>query len=371
MNIKSKYFKLFAFSCTLLIGVSTYGQKSLEKKEFVIPIVQYEPYSWRAKILETFQNPKAKNIKLVKTGSGIECYIYNGVETYHGIRKWENEYAKINIDNDKFSLAGFPDTIMQMDSIFILALEPRSRFTAYEDVFPIKYYGMVNDGKIQYYEFSDPNKEPLLLSQVIEKEYSSIENYKQKLIDKLDYTFDHNRYNGIYEINKDAGIKFLRQDFSFYEDCFPEQEEQIIELFFNFLDKSINYLDGQKENIRFKIKENLDKKPEDREPIVYKHKEIIVLNSNISSILKEILSDEQYSDLMNKDQIRKELKHAYIEGPLFVRYIKVSDDKSKSEERYVWSDIEQRAIPVISQGEYRRASREEQLLGVKEEVFGK
>jgi hypothetical protein len=361
---------------SLISGIHPDLKAREEKKsnEYYIPIIDYEPYKFIVSIQNAFiRLPDTDYLRIVKNGDSTKCFINQGCETFEitGLTPGEKE---VNIALKWMHISGILDRIGQ-DSLFIVNLEPGTRYSRFYDVFPLFFFGAVTRDGIKYYKNEKGDRNEYSLSEIIEMKYGSVDEYKKKLLSRIALNIDQNIYNGLYEANKKSAIKFLQNDFVFYWESFPEDKKNIFQLFFKFLDDNITCSSEQKREIMDSV-ENAELSTRETNLFRYPKNEntIELLGKDITGIMKKVLSQREFEYIQTKNRINYHLRHAYLNGPLNdpddTRY-KKTDNTGKNSYIFVWDKIWLKNVLTLVKGEFIRLTREEEKQKLKKIVFEK
>jgi hypothetical protein len=270
-----------------------------QSKEKFIPIVKYNPHDFIHTIRNSFN--RLPHTDYIKVESNNRCFLNSG--------KGEEEIY----NTTDFGFKGL-NSLIQADSLFLFYFVENPTLR-YQGLLPINYYGVIKDNEVSFYKNDEINSRKLSLLDVINMEYGSIDKFKEIMSLEFNRNIDQNISNGIYRKDREAAINQLREDYEFYWECFPENRDETISLFFKFLDKHINYNSSQKDKIRTMVlKEAGTAEPVNTiwlEPY-YNHKKVNLMGRDISYILLQVLTEDQFIQIITKDEIRKYLKRYYI-----------------------------------------------------------
>jgi hypothetical protein len=268
-----------------------------QSKEKLIPVIKYNPYNFISSVRTSFH--RIPHIDYIKINSD-KYYLNTGI-------KEEEIY-----NTKDFGLYGL-NTVINTDSLFLFYFteNPSKR---YQGLLPVSYYGILKDSKVYFYKNQRENTQKLTLLDVINIEYGSVDKMKESISLDFNRNIDLNISNGIYLKDIEAAIKQLQTDYEYYWECFPNNRNETFDLFFRFLDNNIRCSTYQKEKIKEMALndtgESIQQSVAWLEP--YYNKKINLMGKNISHILLQVLPKEQYTKIIEKNEIRSYLKRYYL-----------------------------------------------------------
>lgn len=302
---------LFIFACTISIHA-----QSKNNKERYIPIVTYEPNNFNVSVITALErSPHVDYIKVYRDSNVY--YINQGIENYY-IGSFIRGEVDILPTVASFDLTP-PFDIVDTDSIFIVTFEKAYRFSAFKDVFPIRCWGRVTKEGIRYYRNKPDDSTSISLRDIIIEDYGSIEKYKERLHQKIDRFLEEDYWhNGLHEFNVDSAVVFLQNNFIYYWETHPNDEQKSLQLFFDFLERSIEISKDQKEKIKNSIQREKNKlsirdvASRRYYPKEYTDTTIEILGRDYSTYIQEILSEDQFKDFIQQYRMNERLRLFYI-----------------------------------------------------------
>ncbi len=365
--------KKFIFIVIVILISSVLYSQNESVKERYVPIIKYEPYRFYATIMDAFYRLHDTDyIKITYKNEKRSYFLNLGYETLRtpDFRTISGE-IDFNSSHEIFSFDNIEN--IKTDSLFILRFEePYDRSSVYKNIFPFSYYGIVKNGEVVYYKNNADTQGPLSLRQVIEDKYGSLEKYKEIITKQFIYSLDNNLFdNGLYKFDKEMAISILKHDFIFYWECFPNEEDKILDLFFSFMTKHIFISEKQIDMLKDRIWDHKKYAKARKVGEPYTRNKIEVLGVDINKILQEILTKEQIESFIKAYDKQVSLRNACLEGPLNIQYIKVSDKIGESVEIPTWNSKQNKYVMCKKEGEYRPLTMGEQLKYRKKLIFGK
>lgn len=278
------------FLCLFIIFSSLLNAQNKTK---IIPIIKYNPNDYTINIQNQFKYYTCFNYLEIANEKEQSNYYIN----YEGDKR--------NFAKEKIFCYKIPEEVLtNSDSIFIL------QFLDYNK-YQLRYYGKIKNNSITYFKY-DENTEYSLYDLII-SEFSTIDKFKEKLINSYTTALNEGDNNGLYPLNEGNAINFLTKDYYLYELYAPTDTTQIIQLFINFLKKNIIISETQIAEITELLKKGNPSLPKLTKKIYYNPEHnISLLNKNYTFEIACKLSEEQYEDLITKIQIQNTIRQRYV-----------------------------------------------------------
>jgi hypothetical protein len=280
IKMKTNLILLFCLWCSF-----AYSQNNVR----TIPIVQYNPTDYLGSIQNSFHSPK-DYLDIVSVGNSTAYYV-----AYDNKRL---EMSKAKVFQNKIP----ENLIVGQDSLFILHLYSNEKYD-------FKYYGLIKNNEAFLYK-SD-NREPYSLYDLVVSEFSSIENFRKVLLEDYRNSLESGQNNGLYPLDESTAVKFLKEDYHFYESYNPVDKQRIIQLFTTFLKKQIPVKDYQIEAVKVAMENGNPPLPSEFLSAIWynpNHK-IELFEENYAFIMALNFTEEQYKEIVRsiyaQDQIRK------------------------------------------------------------------
>lgn len=280
--------RLKAFCLLFIFSSMLYAQN----KSKIIPIVNYNPVNYESHLQSILQFPQ-DYLEITNTGKKIVLYVNQGKD-------------KSKISKGKVFYYKIPNEIIERtDSVFFLQFQSSQKYE-------FKYYGVIKNDIVSYYKYND--EKAYSLYDLILSEYGSIDKFKRLLIEYYITSFNVGRNNGLYSLNNESAIKFLKDDYVLYELYKPSNKSKIIQLFIDFLKKHIAISEDQVKAIEEYLQKGHPALPLKVSGLLYynPNHNIKLMNDNYTFIMAINLPEEQYEKLITQIEIQEFIRTKYV-----------------------------------------------------------
>lgn len=215
------------FLLLLLLIASAYFNAVASNSSQQIPFIKYDALQYEETLL-LLKDRQLGSVENHITVSSSSCDVEYGKSSFS---------YKSTVELFK----NFPNKDFLNSTYFILDLNmfyqyPRTLMLAGD---LIKYIGYFDEDKVLYLRQND--EKSYNIEQLLILEYGSIESFHKSYIQELRLSLKYNDANGLINSNLLNAKNFLKEDYFFYKDCYPQDIGETSVLLLNFVEKQLGY----------------------------------------------------------------------------------------------------------------------------------